>query len=487
MTRRKDANRGGPIDYAAFRPDSRVEQLRIPPQSIEAEMAVIGGLMLAPDAWPKIADKLSEADFYRRDHQLIYRAIAEMAEADPPKPYDAVTLGEWFESQGMGEAVAVGYLIGLAANTPSAANITAYAEIVRDKAILRQLIEAGTGIVNDAFEPEGRPVGELVTKAQKSVGDVGVEKDSDGLRMVGGTVKALWDEMVEESQRTTPREKSTWLPGVNEILNPFQPEDVITLAALTSVGKTAFAMAIAEHYGDTLGRHVAVFSLEMSRKQLMMRQAAKRARIDGNKLLTPEELTDDEWSRLNKSMKQIAKLKIAIDDSAGIGIRELRARAQRMHKQVPGGLGLIVIDYVQLMKTPDRDTREQGVSEVTRSIKALAKSLKVPILQLSQLNRKAEERGFPILADLRESGSIEQDSDTVIFLHNKGPATVLTVAKQRNGERNVTRKLARELQHFTFRDWDPLTDDQPSEEITVPRKRRGYGADTASARAGDDR
>ena len=486
MTRKRNANQGGPIDYRQMS-DSRVEQLRIPPQSIQSEQAVLGGLMLAPDAFDRIADRLNEEDFYRRDHQLIYRAIRELAEKS--RPYDAVTLGEWFESQGLSEQVAGGaYLVELASTTPSAANIVAYAEIVRDKAILRQLIEAGTDIVNDAFQPEGRPVGELVTKAQKSVGDVGVEKDSDGLRMVGGTVKALWDEIVSESQRTAAREKSTWLPGVNEILNPFQPEDVITLAALTSVGKTAFAMAIAEHYGDTLGRHVAVFSLEMSRKQLMMRQAAKRASIDGNKLLTPEELTDDEWSRLNKAMKQIAKLKIAIDDSAGIGIRELRARAQRMHKQVPGGLGLIVIDYVQLMKTPDRDTREQGVSEVTRSIKALAKSLKVPILQLSQLNRKAEERGYPILADLRESGSIEQDSDTVMFLHNKGPATVFTVAKQRNGERNVTRKLARELHHFTFRDWDPQTDDQPGDsDKPAPRQPRQYGVDAASARAGDDR
>lgn len=450
--------------------DSRIEQLRIPPQSIQAERAVIGGLMLAPDAFDRIADRISEEDFYRRDHQLIFRAIREMAEADPPKPYDAVTLGEWFESQGLSEQVAGGaYLVELASTTPSAANISAYAAIVRDKAILRQLIDAGTEIVNDAFQPDGRESSELVAKAQKTIGDVGVEKDSDGLRMVGGTVRALWDELVSEAQRTEPREKSTWLPGVNEILNSFQAEDVVTLAALTSVGKSAFAMAIAEHYAETLGRHVAVFSLEMSRKQLMMRQAAKRAMVDGNKLLTPEDLTDDEWSRLNSAMKQIARMKIAIDDSAGIGIRELRARARRMHKQVPGGLGLIVIDYLQLMKTGNKETREQGVSELSRSVKALAKSIKVPILQLSQLNRKSEERGFPILADLRESGSIEQDSDTVAFLHNRGKATIFTVAKQRNGERNVTRKLARELQHFTFRDWDPLVDGSDTPDDDKPR------------------
>jgi len=489
MARKRDANRGGHIDYAAFRPDSRVEQLRIPPQSIDAECAVIGGLMLAPDAWPKIADKLSEADFYRRDHQLIYRAIAEMAEADPPKPYDAVTLGEWFESQGLSEQVAGGAdLTELANTTPSAANIVAYAEIVRDKAILRQLIDVGTGIVNDAFQPEGRESSELVEKAKREVDAVGVEKDSDGLRMVGATVKSLWQDLVAESQQTGPRERSTRWHGVNEILDTFQPEDVITLAALTSVGKTAFAMDIAEHYADTLGRHVAVFSLEMSRKQLMMRQAAKRAQINGNKLKTPEELTDDDWRRLNIAIKEMGRMKIAIDDSSGIGVRELGARARRMQKQVPGGLGLIVIDYVQLMKTPDRDTREQGISEVTRSIKGLAKSLKVTILQLSQLNRKAEERGYPILADLRESGSIEQDSDTVMFLHNKGPATVFTVAKQRNGERNVTRKLARELHHFTFRDWDPQTDDQPGDsDKPAPRQPRQYGVDAASAREGDDR
>jgi replicative DNA helicase len=484
MNRKRDANRGGPIDYRQMT-DSRVEQLRIPPQSIEAEQAVLGGAMLAPDAFDRIADRLQESDFYRRDHQLIFRAMLQLSEQGTP--YDAVTLGEWFESNGFSELVAGGaYLIELASTTPSAANISAYADIVRDKAILRQLIDAGTGIVNDAFQPEGRDSEEILAAAQQAIGDIGVDKDNGGLRMVASTARAAWESLVNESQRTGTRPTSTPLDSVNEILMPFGDENVVTLAAATSAGKTAMAMMIAEHYAENRGEHVAVFSLEMSPKELVMRMAAKRGRVDGMRLQTPELLTDDEWHRLNVALKEIQRLKIAIDDSAGIGLRELRARARRMKKAV-GRLGLIVIDYVQLMDTPKRDTREQGISALTRGIKRLAKELKTPILQLSQLSRKADERGFPVLSDLRESGSIEQDSDTVVFLHHDGGCVVLSIPKQRNGRRNVSRKLVPELQHFTFRDWDPLTDDQPNEETAVPRKRRSYGADTAKAAAGGDR
>ena len=471
--------------------DSRIEQLRVPPQSIQAEQAVLGGLMLAPDAFDRIADRLNEEDFYRRDHQLIFRAIREMTEADPPKPYDAVTLGEWFESQGLSEHVAGGaYLVELASTTPSAANISAYAAIVRDKAVLRQLINAGTEIVNDAFQPDGRESSELVAKAQQALGDVGTGKDDGGLRMVSGTARQFWDELVSESQISGPRPRSTPLDGVNEILMPFGEEDVVTLAAQTSAGKTTLAMMIAEHYAVNRGEFVAVFSLEMSPKQLVMRMAARHARIDGKKLLQPETLTDDEWRRLNIARGEVAKRRIAIDDSVGIGLRELRARVRRMKKKV-GKLGLIVIDYVQLMETPKRDTREQGISANTRGIKALAKELKTPILQLSQLNRGADDRAKPILKDLRESGSIEQDSDTVVFLYHKGACVNLLIGKQRNGERNVERPLASELSYFTFRDWDPLVDgsDTPDDDKPKPvpsptqfgRKRNRASARDAAA------
>lgn len=281
MTRKRDANRGGPIDYAAFRPDSRVEQLRIPPQSIDAECAVIGGLMLAPDAWPKIADKLSEGDFYRRDHQLIYRAIAEMAEADPPKPYDAVTLGEWFESQGLGEHVAGGaYLSELANNTPSAANIVAYAEIVRDKAILRQLIEAGTTIVNDAFVPEGRESAALIESAQASILALSMRSVAGGLGMVRGHARSMWDELVAESSDDAPtREFSPW-PEVNDLIQRARPGDLIILAARPSVGKTALALEVAEHHASQHGAAVAVFSLEMSATDLTKRRACAHGLVD---------------------------------------------------------------------------------------------------------------------------------------------------------------------------------------------------------------
>jgi len=452
--------------------DSRIEGLRIPPQSIEAEQAVIGGLMLEPDAFDRIADRLNEEDFYRRDHQLIYRAIRELAEKS--RPYDAVTLGEWFESQGLAELVAGGaYLTELANTTPSAANITAYAEIVRDKAVLRRLIEEGSKVVNDAFSPNGRDTSEILAEAQQAFGEIGAETDGGGLRMLRATARSVWDHLVVESQRGDERPASTPFAGVNQILVPFADEDVITLAAQTSAGKTALAMIIAEHYAASREEHVAVFSLEMSPRALVTRMAARRARIDGNRLRTPETLTDDEWSRLNSALKDVGRMRIAIDDSAGIGLRELRARAKRMKKAV-GQLGLIVIDYLQLMETPKRDTREQGISALTRGIKKLAKELGTPILQLSQLSRKADERGFPVLADLRESGSIEHDSDTVIFLHHAEQRVVLSLPKQRNGQRNVSRKLVPEFKHFDFRDFDPLTDELPKEEKAESRQ-SGFG------------
>ncbi|MES2530444.1 MAG: replicative DNA helicase [Pseudomonadota bacterium] len=486
MTRKRDANRGGPIDYAAFRPDSRVEHLRIPPQSIEAEMAVIGGLMLAPDAWPKIADKLSEADFYRRDHQLIYRAIAEMAEADPPKPYDAVTLGEWFEGQGLGEAVADGYLIELAANTPSAANITAYAEIVRDKAILRQLIEAGTGIVNDAFVPEGRDSAALIESAQASILALSMRSVAGGLGMVRGHARAMWDELVADNADETPiREFSPWR-DVNDLIPRALPQEVIVIAARPSVGKTALALEIAEMHAESHGANVAVFSLEMSGKKLAQRRACARGLVDSRKLANPRELSQDDWSRIAAGVKELASMPIAIDDTPGITMREMRARALRMHQKVKGGLGLIVVDYLQLVETPEADNREQGIAAVSRGLKRLARELNIPIIALAQIGRESEKFARrPTLSDLRESGAIEQDADIVAFLHRHGRYVEFIVAKNRNGPTGIA-KLSPELQFYRFKSYDPL-DEPPEDDKPATRKRRGYGADTASARAGGDR
>lgn len=485
MTRKRDANRGGPVDYRQMA-DSRVEQLRIPPQSIDAECAVIGGLMLAPDAWPKIADKLSEADFYRRDHQLIYRAIAEMAEADPPKPYDAVTLGEWFESQGMAEAVADGYLIGLAANTPSAANITAYAEIVRDKAILRQLIEEGTSVVNDAFQPEGRDPEALLDAAQARFMAMSMRNDSGGLKLMSGHVGRMYAGVTEEATNKVKPEAFTPWNEVNAIIRRARPGDLIVLAARPSVGKTVVGVQVGLHNAMQNKKAVGIFSLEMSAEDLTRRMVANIGLIDGDRLESPCDMDDRDWARLSAASRELKALPIAIDDSGGIGIREIRARALRMHQKIKGGLGLLAIDYFQLISTAGHERRLDGLTEASRGLKELAKQLGIPLLVLAQINREsAKEARRPTMADLRECGALEQDADTVVLLHRVGRHLEFIVDKQRRGKTG-TAKLSPELQFYRFKSYDPL-DEPPEDDRPAPRKPRSYGVDTASARAGDDR
>ena len=488
MTRRKPANQGGPIDYSAFRQDSRIEQLRIPPQSIQSEQAVLGGLMLAPDAWPKIADKLSETDFYRRDHQFIFRAIAEMAEADPPKPYDAVTLGEWFESQGLSEMMAGGsYLIELASTTPSAANITAYAEIVRDKAVLRQLIDVGTGIVNDGFQPDGRDSGEILAAAEQAVMGLSQKAVPGGLRMIGGTVRKLWDRAVAESTSTEEPKPFTPWPAVSRFFRKRMAGKVVILAARPSVGKTAKALQIALWRAMRYSEAVAVFSLEMSADELTERAACAHVGLESGLLDHPHDMTDAEWKLLDKGVRELRDTRIAIDDSTGMTIRDIRARAVRMHQKMPGGLGLIVVDYLQLVETPGAESREQGVASVSRGLKALAKELRVPIIALSQIGRGSEKDGRePTLSDLRESGAIEQDADIVMFLHPHKNWTSVIVDKNRAGPKGRA-KLASELQFYRFTSYE---EPEPSLDEPPPApKRRRYSAraDSASRAAGDDR
>ena len=483
MRRKRGANQGGPIDYRQMS-DSRAEHLRIPPQSIEAEQAVLGGLMLAPDAWARVVDKVSEADFYRRDHQLILRAIMELAEAK--KPYDAVTLGEWFESNGLVEQVAGGaYLIELASTTPSAANITAYAEIVREKAVMRQLIDVGTGIVNDAFQPEGRESSALIESAQASILALSMRSVPGGLGMVRSHARAMWDELVAESSEDAPvRTFSPW-PDVNDLIQRARPGDLIILAARPSVGKTALALEIAEYHAAQHGAAVAVFSLEMSATDLTKRRACAHGLVDSRKLERPRDMTQDEWSRIAAGIRVLAALPIAIDDTAGITMREMRARALRMHQKVPGGLGLIVVDYLQLVETPEADNREQGIAAVSRGLKRLGKELGVPVIALSQIGRESEKFARrPTLSDLRESGAIEQDADVVIFLHPQARYVEVIVAKQRRGPKGIA-KLSPELQFYRFNSYDPMS--EPADPEPAPRKPRKYGADSASRAAGDDR
>ncbi|HEY5802233.1 MAG TPA: replicative DNA helicase [Lysobacter sp.] len=428
------------------RTEQRLDQLRIPPQSIEAEQAVLGGLMLVPDSYDRIADQLSDSDFYRRDHQLIYRAIRELAGKN--RPFDAVTLGEWFESMGLSEQVAGGaYLIELASTTPSAANITAYAEIVRDKAILRQLIDVGTGIVNDGFQPDGRESSEILEDAERQVLAI-AQANTTGKTDFTAVTKALSEAFDLLQTRYTNGSGVTGLAtgytDLDMMTAGLQKTDLIILAARPAMGKTTLALNIAEYAAFRSKQPVAVFSMEMSASQLAMRLISSVGRVNAQRLRTGQ-LEDEDWSRVTSAIRQLREVKIFIDDEPGLSPVKLAAKARRL-KREHGSLGLIVIDYLQLMSVPgNSENRATEISEISRSLKGLAKELQVPIIALSQLNRSLETRTDkrPVMADLRESGAIEQDADMIVFIYrddyynkenspDKGLAEII-IGKQRSG------------------------------------------------------
>ena len=427
------------------RAEQRLDQLRVPPQSVEAEQAVLGGLMLAPEAYDTVADGLNERDFYRRDHQLIFRAIRELAEKS--RPFDAVTLGEWFESNGHAELVAGGsYLIELASTTPSAANIKAYAEIVRDKSVLRQLIEVGTEIVNDGFQPDGRESSEILAKAEQEVFAI-AEAGSQGRTDFTAMNAALSEAFDVLQKRYEAGGSVTGLPTgyteFDEMTAGLQPTDLLILAARPAMGKTTLALNMAEHAAIRTKKAVAVFSMEMSASQLALRLISSNGRVNAQRLRSGQ-LEDEDWSRVTSAIRMLKEAKIFIDDTPGLSPDQLRSKARRLKRE--HDLGLVVVDYLQLMSVPgNSENRATEISEISRSLKHLAKELNVPVIALSQLNRSLETRADkrPVMADLRESGAIEQDADVIVFIYrddyynkenspDKGLAEVI-IGKQRNG------------------------------------------------------
>ena len=419
--------------------------MRVPPNSVEAEQAVLGGLMLAPETLDLIADHLVEEDFYRRSHRLIFRAITELAGRSTP--FDVVTLGEWFDANRAGEEIGgSAYLIELASNTPSAANIQAYAQIVRQKSVLRSLIEAGTAIANEGFQPGTAPISDVLDRAEQRIfqiaeqGDRG-RKDHVSLREAMREAFQVLQERYENQGSITGL--PTGFVDLDEITAGLQPTDLIILAARPSQGKTALALNIAEHAAVKTRKAVAIFSMEMSAPQLAFRLISSMGRIDAQRLRTGQ-LDDEDWTRVNSAIRMLAEVKIFIDDKPGLTPVELRGRARRLKRD--HDLGLIVVDYLQLMQVPDSsENRATEIAEISRSLKGLAKELKVPVLALSQLNRGLESRAdkHPVMSDLRESGGIEQDADVILFIYrdevynksnpdNKGLAEII-IAKQRNG------------------------------------------------------
>ena len=426
------------------RTTARIDALRVPPHSIDAEQAVLGGLMLAPEAWDRVADKLGEDDFYRKDHRLIFRAIAELSAKS--MPCDAVTLGEWFEVNGLAELVGgASYVIQLANATPSAANILAYAEIVREKSVLRQLIDAGTEIAGDGYQPEGRSTQEILENAEQKVFHI-AEAGARGRKGFVPMRQAVTEAYKMLYDRYENRGSVTGLPtgfrDLDEMTAGLQPSDLIIVAARPAMGKTAFSLNMAEYAALKTKKAVAVFSMEMSASQLAFRLISSMGRINAHNLRTGE-LADEEWPRVTSAITLLKDTKIFIDDTPALSPVELRARARRLKRE--HDLGLIVIDYLQLMAVPgNKENRATEISEISRSLKALAKELNVPVIALSQLNRSLEQRTDkrPVMADLRESGAIEQDADVIMFIYrdeyynkesaDKGLAEII-IGKQRNG------------------------------------------------------
>lgn len=433
------------ITYPESYQDSATQALKVPPHSIEAEQSVLGGLMLDNNAWEQVADLLVEQDFYRHDHQLIFRGIAELMEQS--NPVDVITLAEWHDQRGELDKVGeVAYLGALARNTPSAANITAYAAIVRERSILRQLIQIGNDIANMAFTPDGRSSEEMLDMAERKVFAI-AEK---GAKRGGGfvQVKDVLSDVVDRIDTLFEQDSPiTGLPtgfaDFDEQTSGLQASDLIIVAGRPSMGKTTFAMNIAENAAIHSKKPVAVFSMEMPADSLAMRMLSSLGRIDQHRLRTGR-LNDDDWPRLTSAIALLNEAPLFIDDTPALSPTELRARARRLKRE--HGLSLIVIDYLQLMQGSGKanENRATEISEISRSLKALAKELDVPLIALSQLNRSLEQRPNkrPVMSDLRESGAIEQDADIIVFIYrdevynsdspDKGKAEII-VGKQRNG------------------------------------------------------
>ena len=389
--------------------DPQIEALKLPPYSLEAEQSVLGGLLLDNSAWEKIADAVSDADFYRADHRQIYRHISVLIEGN--KPADALTVAESLERSGKLEEVGgQAYIGSLAVNTPSAANIRRYAEIVRERAIMRRLAEVGTEITESVFSPLGRSAKELLDNAEKQVfaiAEAGA-RGQQGFR----EIQPLLTQVVERIDTLYKRDNPSDVTGIptgftdlDRMTSGLQPGDLVVVAGRPSMGKTAFALNVAEHVALVEKMPAAIFSMEMSGSQLVMRMLGSLGRLDQHKMRTGS-LNDDDWQKLTASVGRLSEAPVFVDESGMLNPTELRGRARRLHRQCGGpGLGLIVVDYLQLMETGNStENRATEVAEISRSLKAVAKELNVPVMALSQLNRGLEQRPNkrPVMSDLRE-------------------------------------------------------------------------------------
>jgi len=418
--------------------------LKVPPHSIEAEQSVLGGLMLDNRAWDDVADRLAEKDFYRHDHRLIYRVMAKLATQD--KPLDLLTVSESLrELHELDNAGGEVYLFELANNTPSVANILAYADIVRERSVFRQLIAAANDISAQAFNSEGRASSELLDQAEQIIFGIGEQGSRSGgpvnvNEFLAKTMERI-DALANSDDPLTGI--STGYHDLDEMTSGLQRSDLVIIAGRPSMGKTTFAMNIAEHVVMKSKLPVLLFSMEMPGESIVMRLLSSLSRIDQLKIRTGR-IEEQDWPRVISTVSMLSEAPLYIDDTPALSPTELRTRARRLAKEY-GQLGLIVIDYLQLMQLSGHsENRTAEISEISRSLKSLAKELNVPVIALSQLNRSLEQRADkrPVMSDLRESGAIEQDADLIMFIYrdevyndnspDKGTAEII-ISKQRNG------------------------------------------------------
>jgi replicative DNA helicase len=434
--------------------DTQIEALKVPPHSIEAEQSVLGGLLLDNGAADRIADFLSGDHFYSDAHRLLYNAIMQLIGDN--KPADVVTVAEALGSINKLDYVGgLSYLAALVENVPTAANIRRYAEIVHERAILRRLAAAGGEIAESAFHPLGRSVREILDQAETKVFEIA----EHGARGQQGfqDIRPLLTQVVERIEFLYNRDNPSDVTGIatgftdlDRMTSGLQEGDLIVIAGRPSMGKTSLALNIAEHIALVLKMPVAIFSMEMGATQLAMRLMGSVGRLDQQKIRTGR-LTNDDWERLSGALGKLNDAPIHIDETPAMNALEVRARSRRLARQYGGKLGAIVVDYLQLMQAvSDGENRATEISEISRSMKALAKELKVPVLALSQLNRSLEQRPNkrPVMSDLRESGAIEQDADVILFIYRdevynpdtqeKGVAEII-IGKQRNGPIGMVR------------------------------------------------
>ncbi len=424
--------------------DPEVSRLNLQPHSLEAEQSVLGGLLVSPDVWGEIADIINADDFYRPNHRQIYREISQLAEENDP--IDIITLADKLQAKGVLETVGgLSYISELAEKTPSVSNIKAYAVVIRERAVLRNLIQTSQEIAESGFNPEGRSSSEIVDDAQRKIMRLSDgEQGSVGLREIKPILTSALDrieELYESGSDLTG--VSTGFKDLDNMTSGLQRADLVIVAGRPSMGKTAFAMNLVEHAALNQEKPVLVFSLEMSSESLIMRMLASLGRIDQKKIRSGK-LEKDDWPKLSTAASKLQDIPLYIDDSSALTPTEIRTRARRVVKE-SGELGLVMIDYMQLMQVAgSSEGRVAEISEISRNLKAIAKEFNCPMIALSQLNRALEQRPNkrPQNADLRESGAIEQDADLIFFIYRdevyneesleKGTAEII-IGKQRNG------------------------------------------------------